>query len=410
MSKYLQQNKIGKVKGILFFLAIALYLSFSINIAEASNATISYRSNTGTSTTSSPKIREWNSSGIGTWGSEVELSSAGSPVRWAVTKYSPVNSKRIVVTLSDDGYLDAYICRKNCSSSNSWVVSNDIGSVWTTAADNRRFDVEFETATGDAIVVYGVNNTNGANDLAYKILPERLNSFSGLSELFINDAGHAGDIQYTWVSMDRDPVSTSEEIVMVGFDETDSDINALVWNGTDWGNFQQITGGAGATSTFEIQAVRYAADGSLAMCLGGDGTTGNIAAFQWGGTSWTDTADFDLRGGDNGDAQWITLKADPATDDLQAVISATTTQLSTAYWNGATWAVTSSIDTGLDSTATRLADFAWNTSGSSGKLVWDTDAGGSTLSYRTCSPQCTGATNTVSPYAQTGACKTAKHF
>jgi len=391
-----------KIKILLVPIFLTVLFLFAQNV-EASNATIAYRSNTGTNTLNSPKVREWNSTGTGSWGSEVELGTAGSPIRYAVVKYSPVSSKRIVVTLSDDGYLDAYVCFSSCNEASSWTVSNDIGKVWTTAAAQRRFDVEFETATGDAIVVYAIENTTTTCDLGYKVLPSGSSSFSGIQELCIDDSGHATDIQYTWVRLDRDPVSTSEELIVVGFDSTDSHINAWVWNGNSWGNQQELTSAATATGGGEALAVKYAADGSIGMVMGGDGTSGNVAVFHWTGTSWVNTADFDVDTGDALDAKWLTLKADPATDDLQAVAVDSGSDLATAYWNGTAWTVTSNIDQAVDSNAARPADFEWDPSGSTGKLVWDTDTTGTTLSQRTCSPQCTSGTTTISTYAGTGA-------
>ncbi|MEM4329906.1 MAG: S8 family serine peptidase, partial [Candidatus Bilamarchaeaceae archaeon] len=142
--------------------------NYSYSIQEYNsdyNAIIAYRSNTG-SGLNFPKIRFWNSTGEGSWGPEIELPTAESPVRWAVVKWSPISSKIVLVTLSDDGYLDGYVCMGNCTNVANWQVTNNIGQVWTTAAAQRRFDVEFETATGDAVVVYGVLSAVTTRDLA----------------------------------------------------------------------------------------------------------------------------------------------------------------------------------------------------------------------------------------------------
>lgn len=135
--------------------------------------------------------------------------------------------------------------------------------------------------------------------------------------------------------------------------------------------------------------------------MSGDGLTGNIAIWYWNGNAWTDSEDFDVDTSDSLDAQWLTVKSDPVSDDLQAIIVDSGSDLATAYWSGSAWTVTSNIDTDVDVSFTRPADFAWNLTGSTGKLVWDTDTTATTLSQRTCLPSCTGST-TISSYGGAG--------
>jgi len=379
-----------------------IFLLMFVTEISATNATAAYRSNTGSCATNllnCPKIREWNSAGAGSWGSEVELATAGSPVREAVIMYSPISPKQVLVTQSDDGQLDAYVSFDGIT----WEVTNDIGRVWTTApgTHSKRFDVDFETTTGNAIVVYAVENTSTTCDLAYKVLPANASNFSGIAEQCIDDTTRSSDVQYTWIKAARKPTAGSNEMIVIGFDGTDSIANAWVWSGSSWGN-QRALLSATATGGYGAIGIAYAADGTKGMAVSGSGTTGNVATFYWSGGAWTDSADFDINASNNNDVRWIRLSADPATDDIQAVYVDSAATLGTAYWSGSVWTVVATIDAGLDISTTRPADFAWNPSGSTGKLVWDTDTTGTTLSQRTCSPQCTGATSTVSTYAGTG--------
>ncbi len=363
---------------------------------------MAYRSNTGVSGISSPKIRFFNASGTGSWGSEIELPSAGSPVRWVMAKWSPISDKIVVVSQSDDGNLDGYACLANCTRLSNWVYSSNIGAIGTGTSTRRRFAIEFETSTSDLVLLYGILSTNTARDFGYKVLPAASSSFTGLTEQYIDDTGHATDIQYAWIQLDRKPAN-SEELIASVFDITDTDINALVWNGNSWGNFVEISPTATATGSSRALAVRYAADGSKGMAMGADGTIGNVNTRYWNGSVWSSTSTFDIDAGDALDLAWVTLKADPASDDLQAVLQDSGRDLHTAYWNGASWQLTSNIDTAVDTpNSNRKADFEWTTAGSTGRLVWDTDGLGTTLSQRTCSPQCNGGTTTFSTYAGTG--------
>src|SRR5947207_1515692 len=104
---------------------------------KAEQAAIAYRSNTGSSTINSPKTRTWDGS---TWSAEAEQASANNPIRVVRMAWSPTDvNTHIVVTESDDGFLDAYVCTPTC------VVTNNIGQVWSTApasgTPQARFDI-----------------------------------------------------------------------------------------------------------------------------------------------------------------------------------------------------------------------------------------------------------------------------
>ncbi|MEK6963534.1 MAG: LamG domain-containing protein [Nanoarchaeota archaeon] len=386
---------------LLVLLVILVLLGTTL--AEAANATVVYRSNTGSCASNAlncPKIRAWDSTGGGSWGSAVELPTAGSPVRYAVIRFSNVSSKRALVTSSDDGFLDGYVSYNNTA----WTVTNNIGQVFgsNAAKNERRFDLQFETASGDAVLTYATTNSSGNCDLAYKVLLANDTSWANSGETCIDNDQRTQDDQSSYINMDRNPSDDSSEMVMANLNTNLSDVTARVWDGDNWGNRMNITTTSSITTT-ESQDVAYAKDGSKAMVVAGDGVNGNVTTKYWNGASWTTTPGFDIDTGDALDLKWIHLKADSLTDDLQAVFVDSGSDLGTAYWNGATWAVTRNIDTAVDSNAARPSDFAWNSTNSGGKLVLDTDTTGTTLSQRGCTPQCTSGTTTFSTYAATGA-------
>lgn len=384
---------------------LALFLILLISFTYATDAIAAYRSNTGTNTLSSPKIRYWNSTSSA-WGSEVELPTAGSPIRHIRVRTSSASDKTLIVTLSDDGNLDAYVCNSNCGNAGSWTVTNDIGKVWTTAPtpSQRRFAIfSFEKTTGNALVIYSVENTNTAYDIAYKVLPAESTSFTGIPEQYIDDTGHATDIQYGWMMADTNPTNGSNEIILAAFDTSDSDINAWVWNGSAWGSQQELTAAATATGGYDALGVKYSADGTKGIVVGATGTAGAVNYQYWNGASWTAAASLgDVTSG-NDDVQWIQISSDPASDDIMVIGITSDGGMSSSYWNGATWANTVDVDTGTDASASRAAAFAWNPSGSTGQLAWDTDTTGTTLSNRTFSAGAWGSTTTFSTYAGTGA-------
>src|SRR4030095_5196311 len=382
------------IAGILVLLVLSDTL-FAVNPLIAS------RSNSGScpgSAMNSPKIKEWSSAGDGSWGPEVVLPTGSSTIRHLVLVNSPISSKNVLITQGDDGGLDAYVCSANCANPASWTVSINIGTVVTDLSGPipRRFDVEFETATGNAVVVYSVANTLGTRDLAYKVLPAASNSFAGLPERYIDDTGHSGDISYSWVSLDRKPTTGSFQMVLAAQDKTDQDINAWVWSGTGWGSQTEISSRTAGGNT-EMLAVKYTNDGSEAMVLGeydvfsGPNLVNRVINYKYWTGSWSALGSFDPIPGATTDApEWITLKANYASQkDLQGVATSSIPSLTTIFWNGAAW-TTMNVDPSTDLQSHRAADFEWDYQSSdmpppvnTGKLVWDTDGPpGTMLSYR----------------------------
>ncbi|HYD03644.1 MAG TPA: hypothetical protein VEC16_05075, partial [Alphaproteobacteria bacterium] len=366
-----------------------------------SEAFVAYRSSSGTGNTF-PKIRLWDGSRNGSYGSQIELPSAGSAIRNMVIKTSPITSKVILVTSSDDTFLDAYVCFYNCTVASNWIVSNNFAN--SSISVQRKFDFDFESSTGDAIIVYAPNTTNNSRDLAYRVLDDVNGNFTDTTERFINDSGHAGIAVYSWVAIDRNPINTSRDLTIVAFDQTNSDVNAWIWNGSVWGNFLALSNGSTSTANFEALAVRYAANGSKIMIMAGTNVNGEVAYSEWNGSLWPNISIFDSDGAAVDDVRFISLKSNPITNDMQAVLIDSGADLATSFWNSTTrnWTLTTNIDTGVDVITTRLADFAWLPNGTSGGLVWDTDAAATTLSHRICSPNCNTATITVSSYAGSG--------
>jgi len=410
----------------LLFAGIFVFLVFSDALFSA-DAMIAYRSNTSTckigifsvSPLFCPKLRIWDDAGTGTWGHEITLSTSQSVIRHLVLINSPVSSKNVLVVQGDDGLLDGYVCAVNCSIASSWTRSSNIADVGTDMVYPipRRFDIDFEKDTGDAVLVYSVDDASGAHDLGYKVLPAASSSFAGIAESYINDAGHAGDIVGEWVELDPKPTAGSEEIVLVSQDWTNKDINAWVWDGASWGHQTDIsltTHGSGV----EPVALKYTKDGTQAMALGeydywvGGVLTNRIINYKyWDGTAWSNPGSFDPTPGETMSTPgWFNLKANfNSQKHLEGVVVTDAPKLVTIMWSGTGWSFVE-VDPSTDVTSQRGADFEWDYEVSdspppsnTGKVVWDTDDfTGDTLSYRTCkSAGCTGLTSTTSSYAGT---------
>lgn len=373
-----------------------------ICVAAASDATVVYRSNTGaTCGINCPKIRVWNSTTM-IWGSETEIgTNTGSAIRVGRIAFSPLNQKRIIVTENNNGELDLYVSWTG----SIWDHSRNITKIWNAspAVHYRGFDIAFEAATGNALIIISPLDSRTNCDLAYFSVLKNETKISNPAYTCIDDNTSAANIQYGWVSVDSNPLQNSKEITAVGEDRTGNDVNAWVWNGSAWGNRQEVTIDASSTGDFEALGVKYAADGSKAMVVAGTGTVGVVNYQYWNGTKWSAATSLGDVTSSTDDIRQILITADPASDDLMVIEVTSDGGMSSSYWNGASWANTIDIDTTIDGSVVRPASFAWNISGSKGYLAWDTDVTGTTISNKTFTAGAWGTNNTVPGYAGTGA-------
>ena len=383
---------------------IILVLISLASLVEAKDAVIAYRSAVAGTMCSAvgnasfcPRLRFWNSSGSGTWGSEIELPSLGDDIEYMMIRSSPTMNKLIIISQGADRNLDSYICTGNCTLASSWNQSRHIGSV-ADISGTRRYDFQFESSSGDAILVYSVNSTNASRDLAYKVISSATTNLSTLTEQYIDDTFNGGNVDFSWVDMDRKKINTSKEIALIAMDDNNATSYAWIWNGSSWGNEALVASDMSSASGNEAIGVVYSYNTSRAMLIAGNGSTGNFSSRIWNGSAWSALSETDTNPGSTRDVRWITLKADPNSDYLQAMfIDGTQRDLHTAFWNGSAWNVTSDITTGVgNSGSNRGADFDWN-SNSTGLLAWGESP--STINYMQCTPRCNGTINTDSNFS-----------
>ncbi len=343
---------------------------------------IGYRSNTGTDTVNSPKTRTWD--GL-SWSAETEQSTSGSSIRLVRMAWSPVSSTtRIVATLSDDGWIDAYVCTPACT------VTNNIGQTWSAppGQPQKRFDLAYEQVSGDALLVYGVLSTDTTRDIAYRTF------VSGVwgAEQYLDDTGHSTDIQYSLIRLASR--QGSDQIGLVGGDDTDDDANAWIWDGSAWGSSTEITATA-ENPQREQAAIAWESSSGHLLAVAVDGTNPeNIVSKEYT-TTWSGTSTLRCAGVGN-NIRWLSLKPNPVATANDMVLAAgeNANGLYTCYWTGSAWANLNTHDTAIDAAGTRVFDFAWESSGSKGLLVWGTTAG--VITYRTfAAPNTWGITTNV---------------
>ncbi len=410
---------------ILTLIAIIIFTLLIAEEVEAQNATIAYRATNNCGAANGlfcPKIVDWNDiAQFGTLGAQVNLTTLGDQVQTMVLKQSPVKNKKILVVKTFNGTLHSYVCATgNCLSATDWYQTNQIAVVETPAQHNnsRNFDLEFESLTGDALLVWGPNAPSQSGttcELRYKVLPYDEVDFNTT-----NSPDNCLDItrmdrnpQISWVEMSRNPNNRSQEIAMIAtnLSAVEGGAYAFIWNGSAFANQLEISVAmtAAVAHSRKAVAVVYAADNSSAMFAAGTGATGNVNTTEWNltgtsGPGYNARGTIDMSAAAAGsDVGFIVMKADPSTDDiLMATEDANSGGgMSTAYWSGAAWTLTAAIDAAVDAVATRVVDVDWNNTNSNASLLWDTDTTGNRISLRFCQPQCSGVTGTVANHNQT---------
>jgi hypothetical protein len=349
------------------------YMTFNSYVSAFSTtsntrAQIGYRSNTGTNTLSSPKSRTWDGSA---WSGESELATAGSPVRWVRTAYCPISTRyyeRVMVTLSDDGNLDAYVW-----DGTAWSVTNNIGSVGTTANAYRAFDVQYEKTSGKAMLVYSTGG--GTVDMQYKTWDG--STWSSANNLDLTGTA-SGTVVY-WIALAQKPTSGANEIALICSEATTSYAYAKIWDGSTWGNEKKFTTTALGAPQREEFAIAYEQSSGHAIAMIA-ATKNSEWSVEWNGATWGSDVSTNFAG--NQLVMIMTAKADPASDKILVATVDSSIRLYTQYWSGSSWAASSiQQDNFIDTSSTRCLDFAWEPTGSKGLLVYGTTAG--SITYRT---------------------------
>jgi hypothetical protein len=352
--------------------------AFTENTTAKTNAFIAYRDSTTSLNT--PKERTWIGESVA-WDSQGELATSDSEVRFVRVAYSPIAARspeKIVVTLSLDGYLDAYVWNGA-----SWAETNNIGFPGTTATAYRCFDVAYEKTTGRALIVYSRGTTS--NEIGYNI--------------WTYGSGWGGenllDLTYTsgivrWLALATAPGTRSgtgddDEIAMIYLD-ANTDVHGYAWNGTAsaWSlmGASAVWDGSAAIATEECIAVAYEQTTGEAMFIWADLTITDLYYKTWDGTTLLANTLLDIAGW-AAVGNWVTLKADPSSDDLFLTGIDGGSDLDTAYWSGSAWTVHTEHDASVDTNARRCADFAWEPTGGKGLLVWGTRSGtAAQITYR----------------------------
>jgi fibronectin-binding autotransporter adhesin len=293
----------------------------------------------------SPQYRIWNGT---TWSAPESAETVNAQIRWTQLKAAPTRPEYALGTLGTDLDINFQIYN---GVSDSW---GDVLELFTesTEATKRRFDLGYETTSGDLVAV-----ACAGVDAVYSVWNG--SSWSATSSI---DLANTNDCE--WVQLTSDPTSNEMVALFRHTNASTTDFQALVWNGSSWGN--STTFGDVSNNTYEGMAVNYEESGGQAVVVAANNTNNSFLWSAWNGSSWT-TATATAIGND---FFWASLKRDDGTDRMALCYVDANNDIGVILWSGSAWNTTTVIDINNNDLNGRGVDCEYQTSqGTDGDLL-----------------------------------------
>lgn len=294
--------------------------------------------------TTAPKYRAYDTA-VDTFGAQTAAVVESGGVTFA-TRTSPTRAEAITGYVTAAGTLNV-MCFDGTAWTREW--SATVGGTGTT----RRFDVAYETGTGDAMVLYSAN-VAAANELAYRTKPGSTGcgTANWAGETALDAARTSGTVHWVKLAWDR---RSAQDLVAAIWADDASDLSAMVWSGTAWGNEPaaasetslESVAAAQDVEAFDVEYETLSGDVMVAWAnsAGADGTNGvryrvcagGTSACAWGAVTTPPTfAD---------DATNLDLAANPNTDEMAfASVGDAGSDLQAGYWSGTAWTNAANLD------------------------------------------------------------------
>ena len=322
------------------------------------------------------------------FGVDSQMPNGANP-RTVIVKTSPTKSEAIVAMMNNTGTLYVY-----CFNGTGWSLDWSVGTGVT--ATVRPYNVEYETSSGDALVVYGTGAAT-TNEMAYrtKLGSVGCGSANWGSATNFDVARTSGKIQ--WVKVARDSRSSSNLIAAVWAD-FNKDLSGAIFNGSSFVNevgtsFESSLEALNTGTTFpDVDAFDLSyesSSGDLMVVWGNSGgtngtngtryrtCTGGISTCTWGANG-TMPSFLD-------DATNLDISANPTTDELvYASIGNAGSDLQIGYWSGVGWTDTANADItcNIPIAGSRFVATGWlNAGGTKRSIITYSDSGGTGISF-----------------------------
>ncbi len=322
--------------------------------------------------TNNPQQRTYVQS-TNSFSAEADTVSSATPLGMTI-KTSPIKQEAIAAYVNSSGTMQV-MCYDGSTWTNEWSVS--VGGTGTT----RRFELEYEDSSGDAMVLYSTN-TATTNELAYrtKVGTSGCGSANWASATNVNPARTSGIVH--WVGLAADPDS---DVIAAAWSDANCDLSAMIWTGSSWGNEvgtlleNELERVSACTDVEQFDLAYETLSSDLLIVWGENGTgssrieystcTGGGGSCTWGGSN-TSSEVVVPTVADTGSN--IDLAANPFTNEMVfGAVDNSSLDLSAAYWSGSAWTGTANIDTSVQQTqaGSKLVTAHWLINGSTTRSV-----------------------------------------
>src|SRR3989304_2883506 len=291
------RKNISLVSNLLVVLALFIFPSNSV-YPQTIPSMVVY----GEAGVNAPRFRLWDGS---VWSNEGNALQVSSSPREVVLRANPIRDERVLGVVGTDRRLDLQIWNGS-----SWgnLVQTSLSSR-VIAHPSRSFDIAYEQQSGKALAVYGETGS---------MFPRyRLWDGTGWSSQVTVPVTKTSGVP-VWIRLEPRP--NSNEILLV-YQDTNNDINALVWNGTDFGQDELLETQAFSTiaQAFDIAYEQRSCSSSRPSCDGLVTWAASGNPFpqyrSWNGTTWSAQRQAGISGVDSSARlNFVRLAADPGSD------------------------------------------------------------------------------------------------
>jgi hypothetical protein len=305
---------------------------------------ISYFDDTPTTATPYiPRARIWNQNN---WDNETNANSYGTDDNQIfVLKSGSVRKNEKILCVSDVNK-DVNVQIFN---GQSWGSVLDLDGILNNEKF-RAFDVAYETISGDALLVY----YNDSNPGSPKIIP-KYRVWDGFNWSIELNTSAMGMVTVYWIALASNP--NSDEIILLTLDSNE-ELWAQVWNGTEWGNVQKIESKT-SRSDMPCFGIIYEKISNNAMIVwGGDSISNKNLRYRRWISNWSEPKGT-LDACDN-QINFIKLAAEPNSNYIVLGTLDNGKEIDVQIWNGTHWGITKNkITTNAERSTERCFDITW---------------------------------------------------
>jgi len=333
------QDKGGQFFNNDLVLAITNEESLTIDASLQSEVMAVY----GEGTNTTPRYRLWNGE---VWESEQGAEAIDNPINFIKNLANPIRNEYLMATQDSTGIVKAQIYT---ASTSSWGNVKEISTVPTATYEGMTMAFESQSGRGMMVACSGY-------DAVYSLWDG--NTWSATSSLPLSK-----EADCRWLESAANPAS--DEIILVAKHVRTgaTDYEALVWDGTGWGNsYTFIDGNTDAVSAI---SVTYNRNGNQALVVV-DGTSSSFSYTVWDGTGWSVVANNII----GARVYSGNLVNSPFSDEIAFCAVDSLRQVIVTFWKGTGWTSATVLSNDANEDIRNSVNCAYETApGRSGNLL-----------------------------------------